>query len=59
MIVYFLNISFNVSKGVSFCLMIQNYTTQTALKNRCDEVEDCWDESGIWCENKKTTSWPF
>jgi hypothetical protein len=52
---YFLN----VSKGVSFCLMIQKYTSKTASKNRCDEVEEWWDESVVWCENKKTTKRPF
>ncbi|MDP1816435.1 MAG: hypothetical protein Q8K92_18425 [Leadbetterella sp.] len=43
----------NASKGVSFCLMIQKYTTNTALKNRCDEVEKPWDKSVETCENKK------
>ena len=39
--------------------MIQKYTTKTASENRCDEVEDRWDESGIWCENKKRPSGRF
>jgi hypothetical protein len=43
----------NASKGVSFCLMIQKYTTNTALKNRSDEVEKPWDKSVESCENKK------
>jgi hypothetical protein len=33
--------------------MIQKYTNKTASENRCDEVEDRWDESVDWCENKK------
>jgi hypothetical protein len=43
----------NASKGVSFCLMIQKYTTKTALKTRCDEVEEQWDKSAQSCETKK------
>lgn len=30
--------------------MIQKYTIKTAAENRCDEVEEPWDESVDWRE---------
>jgi len=43
-------LNFNVLKGVSLCLMIQNYSGNTTSKNRCDQVGRLWDKLIERCE---------